>query len=112
MGYRKSGTRNPQLFGHRPNRFVRIAARAHNPEERLDIRVGSGIAVRNLGKGNHHHGFGRLAEARVVRVGDDADDLALRFSGEVGPDSLPALDVLAYGIFVGPELFGESLIDE
>ncbi len=48
-------------------------------------------------------GLGRLGQTAVVEVGDDADD---RFN------PVPVLDVLSYGIFVGPEFPGEGLIDE
>ncbi len=107
----KPAAGHAQLLGDGGNGLVGVAVGAHQPEERLNIGVGRGIAVRDLGNGNHHHGVGWLAEAAVVGVGDDADDLALG-SPPVPAYPVPVHDVLADGVFVGPELSGQGLIDE
>ena len=108
MGHRKSAAGDAQLFGDCGNRRVRVAMGSHQPEERLDIGIGGVIVIRNLGDGNDHHGVGRLGQAAVVEVGDDADN---RFDSSL-PPFLPVVEVLPYWVFVGEELPGEGLIDQ
>jgi len=80
MRHRKAFAGETKLLGDGSNGLVGVAACTHHPNERLDIGVGCGIAVRDLRHRNDHHRVGRPAEAVVVGVGYHADGLPGRFS--------------------------------
>ena len=61
--------------------------------------------------GNDHERAGIAVEAAVADVAYDADDLAGGFF-ELRADAFADDDLLADGIFFGPEFFGHGLIDE
>ena len=90
---------------------VRLHVGAHDPPQGRDARVERGDFVRHLRDWNVHGGKRVAAEAAIVRVTDDADDLTRRLDEDrahIGADQQAILERIA----LGPELLGHRLIDD
>ncbi len=84
---------------------------AHDPPERGDTGIERSFRVWHL-RYRNVHGRKRIAiETSIVRVADNADDLAWRLGKDrarTGPDLNPILERIAFG----PKPFGHRLVDD